>query len=334
MKDTILNIQEELDIKFDKSIKILQSEGYNKKSKFLCLLCGKEWNKFITNVLKYGVCDDCKNGRTRKEKFLEVSNYIESQNCKILSNEYFNNKQKIEILFQCGHNSFISFDAFKRGQRCCICGHNKVGELNRMPISFFEDKCKNNKFIFLGFPDGYKDRKSKIEFDCEFGHKNIYTIGHFIKNGHCSTCRMIDFIKSVSGSNAPNWKGGVTEFSLNIRNSINKWKKESMKFCDYKCVITGERFDVVHHLYPFHKIIEDAVCELNLQFSKNISGYSDEENILLTNKILELHDKHPLGVCLKKSIHEKFHLLYGYNATEEDFYNFKTLVQTGEININ
>jgi len=44
---------------------------------------------------------------------------------------------------------------------------------------------------------------------------------------------------------------------------------------------------------------------------------------LLVDKCLEIHYRHPLGVCLEERYHAKFHEEFGYGGnTEEQFYEF------------
>lgn len=36
------------------------------------------------------------------------------------------------------------------------------------------------------------------------------------------------------------WQGGITDLYRGLRNGIGQWQRDSMEFCHYKCVITGE----------------------------------------------------------------------------------------------
>lgn len=121
----------------------------------------------------------------------------------------------------------------------------------------------------------------------------------------------------------PNYKGGISSLYQELRRNINQWKFDSMENCNYKCILTGKRFDVVHHLYSFDNIIQDTLKETGLVLYNNISDYSEKELKMLINKCLEIHYRHPLGVCLSENIHSRFHMDFGYgNNTVEQFEEF------------
>lgn len=55
---------------------------------------------------------------------------------------------------------------------------------------------------------------------------------------------------------------------------------------------------------------------------------------MLSEKIIEIHFRHPLGVCLKENVHQLFHQIYGQtNNTPEQFYEFVDRINSGDIQI-
>ena len=135
----------------------------------------------------------------------------------------------------------------------------------------------------------------------------------------CSDC----FSENQSGSLANNWKGGISELVIFLRNKLTNWKKESIKNSNYKCVITGNKFDDIHHLYPFNKIVEEIFLLSNLDKKVKVSDYLDDELEILVNLSEQLHFQYPLGVCLTRDMHNLFHETYGkLNNTPEQFYEF------------
>jgi hypothetical protein len=134
------------------------------------------------------------------------------------------------------------------------------------------------------------------------------------------------------GSLNPNWQGGITELYEHLRRNLTQWKKDSMEQCGYKCILTGERFDDIHHLYGFQNIVDDTLRELNIRLEPNIGNYTDEELYMITDKCIEIHYRYPLGVCLKAEIHSLFHSLYtNRNNTPEQFYEFIDRWNNGEF---
>jgi hypothetical protein len=130
-------------------------------------------------------------------------------------------------------------------------------------------------------------------------------------------------ILSSIGSLNPNWNGGYSTVKQYGRLCIKQWKIDSMKACDYKCVITGNKFVDIHHVYPYHEIFLETISELGFEDLGNITLYNDEQIILFRNKIIENHKKYPLGVCLSREVHEEFHNKYGrVGCTMEDWNEF------------
>ena len=110
-----------------------------------------------------------------------------------------------------------------------------------------------------------------------------------------------------------------------IRKNNTKWKILSMKKCEYKCVISGKHFDEIHHIVGFNYILDIALVELKFGFKYDVRFYTDDELEMILNKFREVQERFPLGVCLTKKLHEKFHCIYGYgNNTKkqwDEFYN-------------
>ena len=126
----------------------------------------------------------------------------------------------------------------------------------------------------------------------------------------------------LNGEENGRWEGGITSVYFMLRSNITEKKKKSMEKCNYKCVITGENFDEIHHLTPFNKIVDVALNSLGMERRK-VKEYSKEEINNLVNLVKKLHNQE-LGVCLTKKVHKEFHDLYGYkNPTKEDFEEFK-----------
>ena len=85
-----------------------------------------------------------------------------------------------------------------------------------------------------------------------------------------------------------------------VRRNNGIWKKESMQNCNYKCIITGERFDDIHHMYGLNLILNRVLLHLNIEIKGKIDDYSNDElsSILYTFRMFQ--SEYPLGVCLKK----------------------------------
>ena len=115
-----------------------------------------------------------------------------------------------------------------------------------------------------------------------------------------------------------------------FRGQNYEWKIQSMKNCDYKCVITGSKDFEIHHLYGVSNIISDIINMYpkykNIKFEK----LTNADLEFLTTKFIEHQSQYPLGECIRKDLHVLFHSLYGqYYNTPEQWYRFKIDYQEG-----
>jgi len=127
----------------------------------------------------------------------------------------------------------------------------------------------------------------------------------------------------LKGKDNPNWNGGITFIYVALRENINEWKVKLMELCNYKCAFTGGRFDEVHHIFPFNKIVDLSLKELGLDLKSNLGEYSEDDRTNIIHKVKENHAKYGLGICLSKEIHKLFHSKYSFvNFTVENFKEF------------
>lgn len=112
-----------------------------------------------------------------------------------------------------------------------------------------------------------------------------------------------------------------------IRENNNEWKVESMKNCNYKCVVTGNRFDDIHHIHGFNLIFVEMLENIPFELNKNFKDFSKDELEYILNEFKKIQSKYPLGVCLSKGAHIDFHKKYGYkNNTEQQWIEFATKI--------
>jgi hypothetical protein len=319
------------------NIILLEFMGTHGKSLFKCKICNNEWNADSWSVWNGNGCPNCSSRKLSerfRRNFKDVKNYIESQGCLLLSNTYINNRTNIQIQFPCGHISDMCFGSFKRGSRCKICGMKKFTISRKRSQENIIHIVEDEGFSFIEFPNNYVDRTSKIKYSCSLGHTNIVALREFLKTKKCYVCSKIDLIERISGANASNWQGGLTCLHDYILNKMNYWEKESIKQCNGKCVITGEKYDDIHHVYAFNLILRESINELNFILKENIGDYKKEDLKVIVNKVKEIHGRYPIGVCIKQKYHIKFHQMFGYgDTTPEMWYEFLDKVKSGEISI-
>lgn len=126
------------------------------------------------------------------------------------------------------------------------------------------------------------------------------------------------------------WNGGASDLVNQLRRDILDWKKFSSKFCDYKCIITGNRFQNIHHIISFNSIVEETLNELGLNRRNKISAYSDSEYLSIRKSVINKHNHTYFGACLCKEIHKLFHKEYSYyDSTPDDFIDFIHKIDDG-----
>jgi len=294
----------------------------NNTSKFLLQCSENHQFEFCYAYLKDGSrCPYCF-GRKHitidfiREEFLK-RNYI------LLSTEYINAHEK--LVYICNKHpqevQKISWNNFKSGKGCKFCGIEKYSQSNLLNqdivFKIFEDK---GLVIFDG--EEYKGVNVKIKCYCK-NHPNIIqylSYGNIlITKFPCKYC----YIDAYKGENHPHWKGGVSLLHDMLRDCILEWKNKSMEYYNYRCVVTGQYFDIVHHLYNFNKIVDEVFNDLGLEQLKNINDYTQQQINNIKYSLLIKHYDYGFGVPLCNSIHNLYHQLYGkYDNNENQFNEF------------
>lgn len=311
---------------------------YHAMSKFECNICHYVWEtEAQSTIIKGRGCRKCAD-LIRKNKFMIQKDYIidyinnnGGEFIKFL--EDFRGKfTKILIKFNCGHEQETDFRTYRDNSKLCKnCAKDKGNKNKIRKIEYVKEYLLKNNLKFVEFPNGYTSSLSNITYICEFGHLNTKTIRSLFSCTTCRECKKIKMSSIFVGNKSIMWKGGITSIRKFIANNVRRWRKESIEFYNGKCVITGDSYDVVHHLYGFNLILNNAFEKLNLPIYENVSDYNKEDLNNLVFLVKEMHNS-MLGVCLRKDVHQLFHKLYGHgNNTPEQFEEFRQRIVSGEI---
>lgn len=131
----------------------------------------------------------------------------------------------------------------------------------------------------------------------------------------------------------PIHNGVYNYLSEYIRKRNKQWKKDSSKKCNYQCIVTGNRFQAIHHLYGMNLILNETLEELKISDKEKFDDYTQDELERILNHFYIVQARYPLGVCLTKEIHKQFHDIYGYgNNTPEQFEEFLYKFNNKKIN--
>lgn len=134
------------------------------------------------------------------------------------------------------------------------------------------------------------------------------------------------------GAENGRWKGGILPTYTELRSDTKDWFNESLKFCNYKCVITGGKLDNIHHTTAFRKIVDESFELTGVEVKEKVCDYSEEEFTLVREKLKELHNVYGYGACMHKDVHKLFHDNYGYTKFSPfDFLDFVYRIDVGEF---
>ena len=113
----------------------------------------------------------------------EIKEIFFKEGYTLISNEYKNNKQKLEVLCPEGHTWFIRLDVFITGNRCLDCSGKKRNSYEYVKRKI--EEIKGYKLLSVE----YKNARTKLKIMCDKGHTFYMAYGNFqhLKQ-RCPTC--------------------------------------------------------------------------------------------------------------------------------------------------
>lgn len=314
-------IHEVIDISRGKDLQILNVDDYQNDRTRLYVICTNHLDKGIqetnfANIKKNKHC--CKYVRpeiTSKTKKLDgqivYDNFLKNNLIPLFKPEEYQ-RNDISLPYKCPNHldNGVQYRSYMNLEYCVGCEYcsrertssalkNNEDEV----FSYFKSRdlnvLDNQKYI---------NEKKHILFTCNKHPESIQqTSYHSLRNTKtpCEHCRI---------------ESSVGELNRRLRSSLSKWKKESEKKSNYKCVLTGSGAYDIHHLYSYNSIIKDSLKLLGLPIKEE---YSSMEFRKIKNIVLEMHENY-LGVCIRPDLHIIFHQVYGkHDNTPEQFEQFK-----------
>lgn len=323
MKERLKTINPDIKILSDKTVKA------NVKLACKCLVCNHQWEITWNNLQRRHGCPKCATKRITDGQRLTIDKIREmikdvNENVEILSEIYENAHIKLKckcLKEDCNSIFYANWNNLSFGKGCPNCAIRDRADARRLSL----EEVKNQ--IFLINPNisilsaRYINSSSKLKCCC-LSCGNIWkaTYSNLKKGRSCPICAK----NKMKKEGHPMWKGGITPLHNYLRKNIGEWKQDSIKNSNFKCVITGKRFDVIHHVYSFDKILKETLETLDLPLYEKINEYTDYQLEQIKKVCLELHYKYGLGVCLTNKLHKKFHYLHGSgDNTKEQFEIFK-----------
>ncbi|RNB52697.1 hypothetical protein EDM57_21150 [Brevibacillus gelatini] len=118
-----------------------------------------------------------------------IKSYFSENGYKLLTAEYKNQKQKLNLICPNGHSYTVTFNNFKRGDRCNKCSGKRQRFTKSEVNQWFEDRyCKL-------ITEEYLNQRQLLEYQCKCGKllKNTFQrLRNFCKDPYCLDCRRND----------------------------------------------------------------------------------------------------------------------------------------------
>lgn len=110
-----------------------------------------------------------------------IYNEFEKEGYTLLSNKYTNYYTKLECLCDNGHKCFVSWGAWKKGNRCAHCYGNAKITVDAIRASFMKEG-------YVLISKKYKNSSTKLEYICSEGHSHNITWNSWQNGSRCPYC--------------------------------------------------------------------------------------------------------------------------------------------------
>lgn len=109
----------------------------------------------------------------------------------LLTNEYKNNKTKLDIICDKGHEWHPTFDNFiNKGRRCRKCADIQNSICQKEKWENIKELVENCGYILLSNENDYINQNSKLKALCPNNHEYEFYINNFKKGKRCHKCNM------------------------------------------------------------------------------------------------------------------------------------------------
>ena len=151
---------------------------------------GHIWKATYNGIKRGTWCNICSSERTAEKLRLSIEdcNNSASQKGGVCLSKTYKNTQT-NMLWECnsGHQWQANYGRIRQGSWCKICSQQIAGKNRRLSIDYFHNYAKSKGGLCLS--KTYETQNSKLEFECQKGHKWKTTAGS-MKSGDtwCPIC--------------------------------------------------------------------------------------------------------------------------------------------------
>ncbi len=168
----------------DRDCELLETEYKNNSTKMRYKCKCEEVDKICFSGFKKRTKCIGHSNNTKKLTLDYVKQYFEDRDCELFEMEYINSHTLMRYRCKCGNKECkISFNNFKKGQRCAKCYGNEKLTLKEVKEYFKDNDCEL-------LETEYKNNRTKMEYECKCGNKKCkITFKRFKIGQRCSECR-------------------------------------------------------------------------------------------------------------------------------------------------
>lgn len=174
---------------------VLSKEYKNYKTpiEFICC-CGSNSSATATQLRRSGgYCSNCRYIRSRNKlnlSYKDVETTFAEYNCRLLTNNYKNTRQKLKYVCSCGRDAEDTFNQFRRHFICGKCV--KEISLQEKKIVYYnktKDYAEVNGCTLLTTLEEYEGVRGWVRFICsECGKNAEKRLQNFYNNPICNSC--------------------------------------------------------------------------------------------------------------------------------------------------
>jgi 5-methylcytosine-specific restriction endonuclease McrA len=210
---------------------------------------------------------------TRRLTFEVVSEAFTDAGCILLETTYANARTPMRYICECGNESTITYDSFKRGSRCKSCGREKTSEKQSHDYETIKNAFEESGCLLL--ETQYINANTPMRYTCSCGNESVITFNRFRSGGRCMSCGTekaaksfrhdFEYVKKVfedSGCQLldAEYKNNITPMhficSCGNKGSIDFYRFKNgarCKMCGYAKQAETQRHDVEFVINSFEK---------------------------------------------------------------------------------
>lgn len=123
---------------------------------------------------------------TRRLTYEAVNEAFAEAGCVLLEKTYVNARASMRYLCECGNESTICYDSFKRGRRCKSCGFKKTADKQRHSLEDVKKTFVESDCVLL--ETRYINSNTPMRYICSCGNESSITFHRFKSGGRCMRC--------------------------------------------------------------------------------------------------------------------------------------------------